>query len=89
MKIQRMGEKIDWKPEMFEPLTPEQQAKALIDASFTAGRAHPLFSHIVSKPIGQPNNKRVLCKRRRTIFAESQTTATGATITAVTFHLTE
>jgi len=38
MKIQRMGEKIDWKPEMFAPLTPEQleEAKALIDASFTA-----------------------------------------------------
>lgn len=38
MKIYRMGEKIDWKPEMFLPLTPEQEkeAKALIDASFTA-----------------------------------------------------
>ena len=38
MKIHRMGEKIDWKSVTFEPLTPEQEkeAKALIDASFTA-----------------------------------------------------
>lgn len=39
MKIYDMGdENIKWTPEMFLPLTPEQEkeAKALIDASFTA-----------------------------------------------------
>jgi hypothetical protein len=38
MKIQRLGEKIDWKPEMFRELTPEelQEAYALARAAFTA-----------------------------------------------------
>ena len=39
MKIHDMDDDdIEWKPEMFLPFTPEQEreAKALIDASFTA-----------------------------------------------------
>jgi hypothetical protein len=38
MRIYRMDEKIDWKPEMFRELTPEEmkEAMALTSAAFTA-----------------------------------------------------
>jgi hypothetical protein len=38
MKIQRMDENIEWKPEMFRELTPEElkEAYALMRADFTA-----------------------------------------------------
>ena len=38
MKIHRMDEKIDWTPEMFRELTPEElkEAYALAKAAFTA-----------------------------------------------------